>query len=62
MPLIQCHIAKGLSPEKKRKLVDDLVEATHRTLGADRKVVAVIVHEHDKGNLRELGAHEPPPR
>jgi 4-oxalocrotonate tautomerase/trans-3-chloroacrylic acid dehalogenase beta subunit len=54
MPMIQCHIATGMSPDNKRRLVSDLVDATSRTLGADPRTVTVIIHEHDAANIRML--------
>lgn len=54
MPLIQCHLSTVLPPEKKRKLISELVEATTQTLGSDPKTITVILHEHDAPNIREL--------
>jgi 4-oxalocrotonate tautomerase family enzyme len=54
MPLIQCHLSKPLSPERKQYLIEGLVSATTRTLGADPSTVTVVVHEHNDANVREL--------
>jgi phenylpyruvate tautomerase PptA (4-oxalocrotonate tautomerase family) len=54
MPLIQCHLSRPLSPEGKRRLIDGLVEATTRTLGADPATISIVLHEHDTANVREL--------
>jgi 4-oxalocrotonate tautomerase/trans-3-chloroacrylic acid dehalogenase beta subunit len=61
MPLIQCHIKRGLSPEQKDQLMRDLTEATHITLGADPKFVAVVIHEHDASNIKEIDYVSPYP-
>lgn len=63
MPLIQCHIKRGLSPKQKHKLMQDLTEATRVTRGADPKFVTVVIHEHDASNLKEIDYASPdPPR
>lgn len=54
MPLIQCHLSKPLSPERKQRLMAGLVDATTRTLGADPGTITIVLHEHDAGNVREL--------
>jgi len=54
MPLIQCHVAKGMSPERKRGLMSDLVEVTSQTLNADPRTITLIIHEHEADNIRTL--------
>ncbi|MGO4221719.1 4-oxalocrotonate tautomerase family protein [Lysobacter sp. TAF61] len=54
MPLIQCHLSKKLSPERKQRLIAGLVDATIRTLGADPNTITIVLHEHDAANVREL--------
>jgi 4-oxalocrotonate tautomerase family enzyme len=54
MPLIQCHIKRGLSPGQKHGLMQDLTEAMRVTLGSDPKFVTVILHELDDSNIKEI--------
>lgn len=64
MPLIQCHLSKPLSPERKQRLLADLVDATTRTLGADPGTITIVLHEHEAANVRELAfipAHQSKP-
>lgn len=60
MPLIQCHITRGLSSEQKHGLMQDLTEALQVTLGSDPKFVMVVVHEHEESNIKDIG-YVPPP-
>jgi phenylpyruvate tautomerase PptA (4-oxalocrotonate tautomerase family) len=55
MPLIQCHLSKPLPADRRQRLMDGLVEATIRTLGADPRTITIVLQEHDAGNVRELG-------
>lgn len=61
MPLIQCHIPRGLSPKQKHALMQDLTEATRLTLGADPKFVTVVIHEHDASSIKEIDYVPPGP-
>ena len=55
MPLIQCHLSTPLPPDRRKDLMDGLVEATIRTLGADPRTITIVLQEHDAANVRELG-------
>lgn len=59
MPFIQCHIKPGLSAEQKHRLMQDLTEATHVTLGSDPKFVTVVIYEHDAPNMKEIDYVDP---
>lgn len=55
MPLIQCHLSKPLLADRRQRLMDGLVEATMRTLGADPRTITIVLQQHDAANVRELG-------
>jgi 4-oxalocrotonate tautomerase len=61
VPLIQCHITRGLSPEQKHELMRELTEATQVTLGSDPKFVNVVIHEHDASNIKQIDYVSPYP-
>jgi 4-oxalocrotonate tautomerase/trans-3-chloroacrylic acid dehalogenase beta subunit len=51
MPFVQCHIATGLSDDRKRQLIRDIVAATHQAIGSSPDTVNVVVHEYPRTNL-----------
>jgi 4-oxalocrotonate tautomerase len=55
MPFIECHINRGLTPERRRKLMHDIIEVTHDAIGSDPKIINVILHEHDPENVSVSG-------
>jgi 4-oxalocrotonate tautomerase len=54
MPLIQCHIKRGLSDAQKHTLMRELAHATHSALDVDPAHVNVVVLEHDASTLKEI--------
>jgi len=55
MPLIECHIAVGLSPPRKAKLIRDIVKVTHQSIGSDPKIINVVLVEHPESNMSISG-------
>jgi 4-oxalocrotonate tautomerase family enzyme len=51
MPFIQCHLAEGLSDERKRQLIRDIIVVTHDTIDDDPKLINIVLHEHPAVNL-----------
>jgi 4-oxalocrotonate tautomerase/trans-3-chloroacrylic acid dehalogenase beta subunit len=51
MPFIECHIKEGLSRERREKLMRDIIQVTHESIGSDPKIINVIIHEHPAGNI-----------
>jgi 4-oxalocrotonate tautomerase len=51
MPFIQAHIAAGLSHARKRQLIREIVTVTSEAIGSDRKIINVLIHEHDEMNM-----------
>ncbi|CAG9202299.1 4-oxalocrotonate tautomerase [Paraburkholderia sabiae] len=51
MPFIECHIKKGLSPERREQLMRDIIQVTHDSIGSDPKIINVIIHEHPAENI-----------
>jgi 4-oxalocrotonate tautomerase len=51
MPFIECHIKEGLSHERREKLMRDIIQVTHESIGSDPKIINVIIHEHPAGNI-----------
>ena len=51
MPFIECHISAGLTPERRSRLMRDIIQVTHDSIGSDPKIINVVLHEHPAGNL-----------
>lgn len=51
MPFIECHISTGLTPARREKLMRDIIQVTHDTIGSDPKIINVILHEHMAENI-----------
>ncbi|CAB3393565.1 2-hydroxymuconate tautomerase [Kyrpidia spormannii] len=45
MPLVQLHILEGRSPEMKKRAIMEVTEALHRSLGAPRENIRVVIYE-----------------
>jgi 4-oxalocrotonate tautomerase family enzyme len=59
MPYIQCHVAAGLSKQRKRQLIRDIVKATNEAIGSDPKIINVLLVEHPAENMSISGrVHE----
>jgi 4-oxalocrotonate tautomerase len=58
MPFIECHIAAGLSEQRKGQLIREIVEVTHEAIGSDPKIINVVLHEHPAANLSVSGRIE----
>jgi 4-oxalocrotonate tautomerase family enzyme len=55
MPYIQCHIAAGLSKQRKSQLVRDIVRVTNAAIGSDPKIINVLLVEHPAENMSISG-------
>jgi 4-oxalocrotonate tautomerase/trans-3-chloroacrylic acid dehalogenase beta subunit len=51
MPFIECHIKQGLTRERREKLMRDIIQVTHDSIGSDPKIINVIIHEHPAENI-----------
>jgi 4-oxalocrotonate tautomerase/trans-3-chloroacrylic acid dehalogenase beta subunit len=51
MPFIECHIKQGLPQDRREKLMRDIIQVTHDSIGSDPKIINVIIHEHPAGNI-----------
>jgi len=51
MPFIECHIKKGLPQDRREKLMRDIIQVTHDSIGSDPKIINVILHEHPAENI-----------
>jgi 4-oxalocrotonate tautomerase len=58
MPFVECHITAGLSEPRKRQLIREIVEVTHKAIGSDPKIINVVLHEHPAVNLSVSGRIE----
>jgi 4-oxalocrotonate tautomerase len=55
MPFIECHITRGLTPERRHRLIRDIIEVTHEAIGSDPKIINVVLHEHGPDNVSVSG-------
>ena len=55
MPYIECHIAAGLTKERKTQLIRDIVQVTHDSIGSDPKIINVLLFEHPTANMSISG-------
>jgi len=55
MPYIQCHIATGLTKQRKKQLIHDIVKVTHEAIGSDPKIINVLLLEHPAENMSISG-------
>ncbi|ATY85435.1 4-oxalocrotonate tautomerase [Kyrpidia spormannii] len=69
MPLVQLHILEGRSPEMKKRAIEEVTEALHRSLGAPRENIRVVIYEIPKSHWavggvtmedKQTKKHEPP--
>jgi 4-oxalocrotonate tautomerase family enzyme len=51
VPFIECHITVGLTQDRRNKLIRDIIQVTHDSIGSDPKIINVVLHEHPTGNL-----------
>ncbi|WP_442808341.1 tautomerase family protein [Trinickia soli] len=51
MPFIECHIKQGLTRERRERLMRDIIQITHDSIGSDPKIINVIIHEHPAENI-----------
>jgi 4-oxalocrotonate tautomerase family enzyme len=59
MPQIYCNIPAGVPNEKKRAMLAEIIEVTHRATGSDPSIVNVIVYEIEPGNYVVNGVLPP---
>jgi 4-oxalocrotonate tautomerase family enzyme len=45
MPVIQCDIREGRSPEQKAAMADAITRAVHETIGAPVEYIYVLIRE-----------------
>lgn len=50
MPLVQLHILEGRSAEVKKRVIEEVTEALHRSLGAPRENIRVVIYEIPKSH------------
>jgi len=51
VPFIECHIRAGLTQERRERLIRDIIQVTHDSIGSDPKIINVILHEHPAENI-----------
>ncbi|QBD75574.1 4-oxalocrotonate tautomerase [Ktedonosporobacter rubrisoli] len=64
MPIIQCDIREGRTPEQKQALARELTRVVHETIGAPIEYIYVLIREtpgshHVKGGVA-LPPYAPP--
>lgn len=47
MPIISINLLAGRSNKQKEALINEVTEACHRTLGAPRETIRIIINEMD---------------
>ncbi|MCX7307716.1 MAG: tautomerase family protein [Afipia sp.] len=55
MPYIQCDLEEGLSNDAKEALITKMIEVTHGAIGSAMAHINVVLREHPKSNLGEVG-------
>jgi 4-oxalocrotonate tautomerase family enzyme len=55
MPYIECHIASGLTEERKTQLIRDIIQVTHESIGSDPKIINILLFEHPEANMSISG-------
>lgn len=55
MPMINVQMFEGRTPEQRRKLAQELTEATCRALGCPPEAVQIILTDVKKENWAEAG-------
>jgi 4-oxalocrotonate tautomerase/trans-3-chloroacrylic acid dehalogenase beta subunit len=55
MPYIECHIATGLTKDRKTQLIRDIVKVTDESIGSDPKIINVLLFEHPADNMSISG-------
>ncbi len=51
MPQLYCNIPAGVPAEKKKVMLEEIVQATHEAVGSDPTIINVIVYEIEPQNL-----------
>jgi 4-oxalocrotonate tautomerase family enzyme len=51
MPFIQINVPTALSDEAKLKLVQDVIDRTHKAVGSDPAIINVVIHELSPANV-----------
>ncbi len=51
MPQLYCNIPAGVPAEKKKAMLEEIVQATHEAVGSDPTIINVIVYEIEPQNL-----------
>lgn len=59
MPIIQCDIREGRTPEQKHALVQAITDAVMKTINAPREYIYVLVRETPGFNHYHAGQHLP---
>ncbi|GAB6060773.1 hypothetical protein JCM31598_38900 [Desulfonatronum parangueonense] len=64
MPVIQCDIRAGRTPEQKQALAREITRVVHETIGAPREYIYVLIREtpgaHHFKNGQPLPEFQPP--
>ena len=55
MPVVVLKMKKGASTEQKRQIVREFTDTLCSTLGLDKKLVTIMIDEHDLENIGKAG-------
>ncbi|MFQ5521346.1 MAG: 4-oxalocrotonate tautomerase family protein [Candidatus Methylomirabilia bacterium] len=59
MPIIQCDIREGRTPEQKHALAEAITEAVMRSINAPKEFIYVLIRETPGFNHYKAGEHLP---
>ncbi len=55
LPVVAIRMKKGASTEQKRRIVREFTDMRCSTLGPDKKLVTIMIDEHDLENIGNAG-------
>lgn len=55
MPVIILKIRKGLSPEQKRRIVEEFTDTLVATVGVNPSLVTIFIEEHELEDIANAG-------
>jgi phenylpyruvate tautomerase PptA (4-oxalocrotonate tautomerase family) len=51
MPQLLCRIPKGLlTPDSKKKMLQEIVKVTHESVGSDPTIINIVVEEVERSD------------
>ena len=59
MPIIQCDIREGRTPEQKKALVEEITRAVHETIDAPLEYIYVLIRETPGAHHCKAGVQLP---